>query len=127
MGYVNKNARERIEWVLVQSVRDDRVKRDGEFLYRSTEQLDRLPRELGSRRLDNVAPTELAQIVVRVAGDFLGPKEVLIIEVARMLGFSRAGPRMKEIIGGQIEELLSDGRLELSLDIIRPPRGSQYS
>ena len=127
MNYVNKKARERVEWALAQAVRENRVKRDGEFLYRSTEQLDRLPRELGSRRLDNVAPTELAQTVVCVAGDFLGPKDKLIIEVARLLGFSHTGPRIKEIIGGQIEEMLSNGGLELSLGSIRPPRSPQYS
>ena len=92
-------------------------------MYKSADQFDLPPRELGSRQLESVPPSELASIVVRVARGFLGPKEELIVEVARLLGFSRTGPRIRETIGGRIEELLRDGDLELSSGIIRPSRG----
>ena len=122
MSYVNKKARRRVEWAIDESVVKHRIIRDGELLYKSSDQLDRRPRELGSRRLEFMPPSEMRQIVMAVAARYLGPRDRLIVVVARLLGFSRTGHRIKEIVGNQIQELLNDGRLEVSSGIIRPSR-----
>ncbi len=122
MSYVNKKARERVEMAIDQCVKKRWIIRDGDILYMSSEQLNRQPRKLGSRRLEFMPPSELASIVVSVAERFLGPKDMLIVQVARLLGFSRTGSRIKEIVGKSIQDLLNDGRLELSSGIVQPSR-----
>ena len=117
---VNKEYRKRVEWAVGKAVKERQIRSNGNILYKSAEQLARPPRKLGSRRLEFVPPSELEQIVVHVAGDFLGPKDKLIVEVARLLGFSHTGPRIKETVGRQIEKSRRAGKLELSFGTIRP-------
>ena len=124
LSYVNKNTRRHVEWALNRATVEGRIFRDGDFLYKTSDQFAREPRELGARRLDQVPPTELKQIAFEVAKSFLGPKDELIVAIARLLGFARTGPRIKELIGNQIEEMLTEGQFERSLGIIQPRRGS---
>jgi hypothetical protein len=100
------------------------VTRDGEF-WSSIGQSISVPRNrrnagLPLRRASMIAPAEyqlgLAAIIteaVSISG------EDLVVETARLFGFDRTGPDLKEAIDRQVERLVKEGRLHLDENGLR--------
>jgi hypothetical protein len=92
------------------------IARRGDFLWPS--EMDRPPlRDRGAlpssaRKLELVAPEEIALAVEKVVGDALGIEPGAIpTSVCRLLGFPRVSDEMRERVGAIVQEMLAGGRL----------------
>ena len=119
---VRGSTRDHVAYALQQAVEEKSLLSQDGFLYADRKQLSREPRAIGDNNIDQVSSSELTTLIVRVAGMFRGPRGQLITEVARVLGFARTGQRIVERLNELIDSLLSDGRLEETRGIIRPPQ-----
>ena len=109
--------REAIDRAVASAGESGAIRRRGAFLWPSD--LHRpLPRDRGalpssSRRLELVAPEELAAAVERIVSDAFGvAPDDLPAAVCRWLGFPRTTDEMKGRVASLIDDLLADGRLD---------------
>jgi very-short-patch-repair endonuclease len=97
------------------------VTRDGEF-WSSIGQSISVPRNrrtavLPLRRASMIAPAEYQIALVAIITEAVTISgEDLVVETARLFGFDRTGPDLKEAIDRQVERLVKEGRLRLDED-----------
>jgi hypothetical protein len=92
------------------------VRQEGDFLWpaelREAPLRDRAELPPGARRLDVVAPEEIARAVDRAARDSFGiDAETLPIQACRILGFPRVSEEARTQVSAIISAMLRDGRL----------------
>ena len=69
-----------------------------------------------------IAPAEYQLAIRTIIGDAVGiSSEDLVVETARIFGFDRTGPDLKEAIHRQVERLVKEGRLDLDQSGLRYP------
>jgi very-short-patch-repair endonuclease len=94
------------------------VTRDGEF-WSSIGQSISVPRNrrnaaLPLRRASMIAPAEYQLAILAILAEAVSISEDdLVVETARLFGFDRTGPDLKEAIDRQVERLVKEGRLHL--------------
>jgi hypothetical protein len=92
------------------------IARDGEF-WLSVGQSISMPRSrrnaaLSLRRAAMIAPMEYQLAVLAIIKDAVSiSSDDLVVETARLFGFDRTGPDLKEAIDRQVERLVKEGRL----------------
>lgn len=111
-----------VEDALQLAVKENRIRLKDGFFYAESDQLSREPRSLVDNNIDHAPPSELRTLIIRVADAFRGPRDQLVAETAKALGFTRTGQRIVERLNNLIDALLSEERLEESGGIIRAPR-----
>jgi hypothetical protein len=61
-----------------------------------------------------IAPTEYQLAVLAIISEAVSISgDDLVVETARLFGFDRTGPDLKEAIDRQVERLVKEGRLRL--------------
>jgi very-short-patch-repair endonuclease len=109
--------------------RNGRVSRDGEFWSPVGQSIsavrNRRHAALPLRRATMISPAEyqLALLTI-IAGAVTISGEDLVVEAARVFGFDRTGPDLKEAIDRQVERLVKEGRLFLDESGLRLPDSS---
>ena len=116
------STRASVEYALRLAVKENRIRLKDGFLYAEADQLSREPRSLVDNNIDHAPPSELRTLIIRVADAFRGPRDHLVAETAKALGFTRTGQRIVERLNNLIDALLREERLEESGGIIRAPR-----
>jgi hypothetical protein len=116
------------------AVRGGSVRREGEFLWPSG-MTDPPVRDRGSlpapsRRIELIAPEELARAVEQVVADAFGLEPAAIpAATCRLLGFGRSSDEMRRRVDEVVQDLVARKRLELRGDHViageagRPPAG----
>jgi hypothetical protein len=91
------------------------VEKRGQFLWRPGQAIDavRIPESEVSWRRDisEIAPEEIDLAFVKLIdmrGKGAGPKEELIVDVARLLGFDRVGPNIRSVLLKRLRKLGRD-------------------
>ena len=110
-------SKEAIDRAVASSGESGTIRRRGAFLWPSDlhrqSPRDRSALPSPSRRLELVAPEELAAAVERIVADALGvARDDLPSAVCRWLGFPRTTDEMKSRVAVVIDDLLDAGRLE---------------
>ena len=106
----------------IETAISSQVKGDGSFIWPNNNQLKRKPRQAADGNIEHVPPGELELIVIATAGNISGaPRQDLVVEVARNMGFSRTGARITDRLNAVVDELLDNGRLVELFGNIRPP------
>jgi very-short-patch-repair endonuclease len=100
------------------------IDQDGEFWSPAGRELqavrDRRNADLPLRRAAMISPCEYRCAITRIISDTVAiSREDLIIETARVFGFDRTGPDLREAIDRQSEILVDLGRLKLDGDVLR--------
>jgi hypothetical protein len=81
---------------------------------------DRRNASLPLRRAAMISPAEYQLAITRIISDAAAiSREDLIIETARLFGFDRTGPDLREAIDRQSEILVDLGRFHLDGDVLR--------
>ena len=84
--------------------------------------MKRKPRLAADGNIEHVPPGELELIVIATAENISGaPRQDLVVEVTRNMGFSRIGGRIAEQLNAVLDALLNTQRLVESFGNIRPP------
>ena len=84
--------------------------------------MKRKPRLAADGNIEHVPPGELELIGIATAENISGaPRQDLVVEVARNMGFSRTGGRIAEQLNAVLDALLNTQRLVESFGNIRPP------
>ena len=121
MGNVRGSTRTKVEQAIETAI-SSQVKGDGSFIWSNNNQLKRKPRQAADGNIEHVPPGELELIVIATAGNISGaPRQDLVVEVARNMGFSRTGARITDRLNAVVDELLDNGRLVELFGNIRPP------
>jgi|TARA_B100000809_G_scaffold149128_1_gene146621 hypothetical protein len=80
---------------------------DKRFIWSKKSQLSRSPRNAPDENFEHIAPTELKAIVLATANLLFGcTQRELVVETARMLGFTRTGKRITVVVSNTIQQLL---------------------
>ena len=80
------------------------------------------PRQAADGNIEHVPPDDLELIVIATAENISGaPRQDLVVEVARNMGFSRTGGRISDRLNAVLDALLDTQRLVESFGNIRPP------
>ena len=113
---IGNRIREALREALGYATRSREVRRQGDFLWRgdmeSPEVRDRSNISRASRRLELVAPEELALAVERVvAGSYGIHRHEAPGAAVRLLGFARLTQEMRTRVESVIGEMIQDGRL----------------
>jgi hypothetical protein len=120
LGRIRGATRERVDDAIESAVQSGRIKSDGAFIWAWDEQLDRSPRQPADGSIDHVPPSELKAVVLATARVMFGmARPDLLVEVARTLGFGRAGSRITEVIDAAIQQLIGEGKLVESFGMLR--------
>ena len=123
LSRVRGSTREHVEWEIERAIKNGAVKSEADFIWVDDEQLARAPRTPPDNHIEHVSPHELKSIVLRVAKAVFGaPRNELISETARQLGFSRTGATIRRVLGSTVDQLLADGDLGESFGTLRPAR-----
>jgi hypothetical protein len=101
-----------------------RIDQDGEFWSPAGRELqavrDRRHAGLSLRRAEMISPAEYQLAIARIISEAVAiSREDLIVETARIFGFDRTGPDLREAIDRQSEILVDLGRFQLDGDILR--------
>ena len=84
--------------------------------------MKRKPRLAADGNIEHVPPGELELIVIATAENISGaPRQDLVVEVARNMGFSWIGGRIAGRLNAVLDALLNTQRLVESFGNIRPP------
>jgi hypothetical protein len=105
-----------LDAAIAQAVRSGALRERGEFLWHAGAAApalrDRSALPAASRRLELVAPEELALAVERVVGDALGmDPEAVPAAACRLLGFARVTDEMRARVEAVVAELTRNGRV----------------
>jgi very-short-patch-repair endonuclease len=97
---------------------------DGEFWSAAGRELqavrNRRNAELPLRRASMIAPNEYQLAISTIIFDVVAiSREDLLVETARLFGFGRTGPDLKEAIDRQTKKLVNTGQLHLDGDVLR--------
>jgi hypothetical protein len=69
-----------------------------------------------------IAPAEYQLAILTIIGEAVAISgDDLVVETARIFGFDRTGPDLKEAIDRQVERLVKEGRLGLDQGGLRLP------
>jgi ribosomal protein S19E (S16A) len=118
---VRGSTRTRVQKSISNAVRRKIVKGDKRFIWFKNSQLSRSPRKAPDENFDHIAPMELRAIVLRTADlSFGSTRHELVVQTARILGFTRTGKRINGVVNDTIQQLLSDGKLKESFGNILP-------
>ena len=121
LSRVRGSTREHVERAIDTAGRDQRVQRDGPFIWLRDDQIVREPRIPVDGNIEHYPPSAISLVVIRTANLMFGAaSRDLLIESARALGFSRTGGRISEVIDSVIQSLLDEGKLDESLGNIHP-------
>ena len=121
MGNVRGSTRIKVERAIETAI-ISRVKGDGSFIWSNNNQLKRKPRQPVDGNIEHVPPGELEQIVISTAENISGaPRQDLVVEVSRNMGFSRTGARITDRLNTVMDELLDNQRLVERFGNVRPP------
>ena len=102
------------------------IVREGEFWLSGGQSIS-LPRSrrnaaLPLRRAAMIAPTEYQLALLTIIKDAVSISgDDLVVETARLFGFDRTGPDLKEAIDRQVERLVKEGRLRLDASGLHLP------
>jgi very-short-patch-repair endonuclease len=104
--------------------RNGSVVRDGEFWCAVGRDLpavrNRRNAALPLRRAAMIAPVEYQLAILTIIAEAVAiARDDLMVETARLFGFDRTGPDLKEAIDKQTETLVKMGRLELAGNVLR--------
>jgi very-short-patch-repair endonuclease len=104
--------------------RNGSVVRDGEFWWAVGRDLpavrNRRNAALPLRRAAMIAPAEYQLAILTIIAEAVAiERDDLVVETARLFGFDRTGPDLKEAIDKQTATLVKCGRLQLDGDILR--------
>ena len=106
-----------IEYGCDEAVREGRVRRSGEFLWRTDMQeaplRDRSQLPDASRKLEFVAPEEIAAAIERVVADSFGMDrtEIPPAVLRLLLGFKRTTEAAQRRVSGVLVSMITEGRL----------------
>jgi very-short-patch-repair endonuclease len=111
---------------LIQLSRSGNAVKDGEFWSASGHTIqfvrDRRKAALPLRRAAMIAPTEYQLALSTVISDAVAiSREDLIVETARLFGFDRTGPDLRDAIDRQAARMLKLQRLHLDGNLLRLP------
>ncbi len=101
LGKVKGSTRSHVEDVIKSAVDRDRFLSDGQFLWKTKEQLEGNVRRAGPRQdIYQIHDTELMR-ALETAEELMygGTKEEIILETTRQLGYKRTGPRIRKRLG----------------------------
>src|SRR3974390_135465 len=110
-----------VELVLEHLAETGRIDQDGEFWWLTGRKLqavrDRRNAGLSLRRAEMISPSEYQLAITKIIADAVAiSREDLIIETARLFGFDRTGPDLREAIGRQSAILVDLGQFHLDGD-----------
>ena len=119
LGRVRGTTRDHVERAITLAKRRGQIQGDSTFIWSREEQLRRAPRMLVDGNIDHVPPNELKALVLETARVVFGvPRRDLVIETARMIGFSRTGGHITEVLDRFVIKLLDEGKLTESFGMI---------
>jgi hypothetical protein len=103
-----------------------KIVRDGEFWSAVGQSLpsirNRRNAGLSLRRATMIAPAEYQLALSTIVAEAVAiSRDDLVVETARLFGFDRTGPDLREAIDRQAETLVKTGRLDLDGNMLRPP------
>jgi very-short-patch-repair endonuclease len=108
-------------------LRSASIVRDGDFWSAVDRNLtavrNRRNAALSLRRATMIAPAEYQLALSTIVADVVEiSSNDLVIETARLFGFDRTGPDLKEAIDRQTRKLVNEGRLHLHENVLRFPK-----
>ena len=119
IGKVKGSTRDKVERAILSSRQQNLILGDGTFIWLKKEQLNREMRCPPDNNIEHIPPVELRAIVLAVTKALFGlRRQALITEVTRTLGFNRSGGRITDLLGNTIQELLNEGHLVESFELI---------
>jgi len=76
------------------------------------------------RRASMIAPTEYQLVISTVIIEAISiTRDELLIETARLFGFDRTGPEIKDAIGSETDIMIREGRLRFDGNVLRLEEG----
>jgi very-short-patch-repair endonuclease len=119
-----KRILERVVAGLKQLSRDGSVIQQGEFWSATGRSLSLVRRRrnvaLSLRRASMIAPAEYQLAISTVITEAISiTRNDLLTETARLFGFDRTGPDIKEAIGNETDSMIREGRLRLDGNVLR--------
>ncbi len=113
---IGSRIQDALELAYGQATRSGKVRRQGEFLWLKGMQepplRDRSSLPPSSRRIDLVAPEEVASAVAKIVADAYGMDvELVPAAVCRLLGFGRMSEEMRGCVAGVVDQMVKRGRL----------------
>jgi hypothetical protein len=119
LGRVTGTTRDHVEHAITMAQRGGQVQGNDTFIWIGDAQLGRAPRRPVDGNIDHMPPTELKEVVLSTSRAVFGaPRGELVIEASRLLGFSRSGGRITEVLSHAVQELLDEGKLAESFGMI---------
>lgn len=130
VGRAGSRIRQRMQETIRHGVRNNMFERRGDFLWRTGHQTPdvrirdgKLPDAAKTlRRIEMIAPAEIAQAVCYAVNDSFGISEdEAINEACRLFGFQRTGPKITNRVKRIVNQLLGEGKLTRTGEILRVP------
>ena len=130
VGRAGSRIQQRMERAILHGVRSSMFEQRGDFLWRAGHQTPDVRRRAGKlpdtakalRKIEMIAPEEIGQALHHAVNDSFGISEdEAVNEACRLFGFQRTGPKITSRVQRIVKQLLREGRLNRTGEILRVP------
>ena len=128
VGRAGSRIQQRMEQAIRHGVGSNMFERRGDFLWRTGHQIPDVRSRDGMlpdtakalRKIEMIAPEEIGHALCHAVNDSFGiSEEDAISEACRLFGFQRTGPKITSRVQRIVNQLLRDGRLNRTGDLLR--------